>query len=68
MNVKELKEIAPLADVYELNPDGHYIVFVEDNSRTSMSWLEALGDAIPNAVLFVSAEGVGAPKMFEVSK
>lgn len=28
MTIKELKEIAPLADVYELKPDAKYIAFV----------------------------------------
>lgn len=53
MNVKEIKHLAPLVDVYELKKDCRYLI-IYDEDRHSTAQMMSLANAVGNAILIGS--------------
>jgi hypothetical protein len=66
MKVSELREIAPLADVYELKPDARYIIFCYHGVFSDGFMEELVKAAGNNSVLFTIPSLTDVPKMFEL--
>ena len=68
MTIKELKEITPLVDVYELNPHAKYIAFVSETTFGMREMVKALSKELNGGTIFVVPDGSETPKMFDVSE
>lgn len=52
MNVREIKQMMPSADVYELTPGGKYLIVV-DSTACNPREAVALADSLPYGIAFL---------------
>lgn len=63
MNISELKQLAPLSDVYELDSSKRHIIFANDYVGEEV--LTKLAQEL-NAVVFVFGQVMERPQIFEL--